>query len=400
MTNKKTNIICLLLFAFITTNMYAQASQELQQDSIPQKDFIDVLHALFKSKKTIIDSSTIKTPKKYVFSVFPIIGYTLQSSLAADLSSNLVYRNGKNDTTSLSAIVAGVSYTAKKQLLFYLQSNIWSENNEWNFTGDIRIYKYPQSTYGLGGYTKETDDYLVNHNFLRLYETAFKRINKNMYLGVGYMLDKHWNITKDRTNTDFDSYGYKKESISSGLSASFLADTRDNPINASKGFFSNFIVRYNTTLLGSNDNWTSLVVDLRKYVKLGKKHTVLGFWTYDWFTLSGKAPYLDLPSTAWDPFNNLGRGYTQSRFRSPNLLYAESELRFNITKNQLIGAVVFANAQSYSEWTTKKFETILPGFGTGIRLKFNKHSRTNLAVDYAFGLNGSGGLFVNFGEIF
>jgi len=81
-------------------------------------------------------------------------------------------------------------------------------------------------------------------------------------------------------------------------------------------------------------------------------------------------------------------------------LYVESELRFNLTKNNLLGAAVFANAQSYSEWTTNKFEKILPGVGAGLRLKFNKHSRTNLAVDYAFGLNGSGGIFVNLGEVF
>ena len=123
-------------------------------------------------------------------------------------------------------------------------------------------------------------------------------------------------------------------------------------------------------------------------------------WTYDWFVLDGKAPYLDLPSTAWDRFNNFGRGYTQSRFRSPKMLYLESELRFNITKNKLIGGALFGNVQSYTEINSNKFEKVLPGYGAGIRLKFNKNSRTNLALDYAFGINGSGGIFVNLGEVF
>ena len=36
----------------------------------------------------------------------------------------------------------------------------------------------------------------------------------------------------------------------------------------------------------------------------------------------------------------------------------------------------------------------------GIRIKLNKYSRTNIAIDYGFGLGGSQGLFVNLGEVF
>ena len=75
-------------------------------------------------------------------------------------------------------------------------------------------------------------------------------------------------------------------------------------------------------------------------------------------------------------------------------------MRFNITRNKFLGAVFFANAQSFTEMNSKKFERVIPGFGTGIRLKFNKYSRTNLALDYALGIDGSGGVFINLGEVF
>ncbi len=396
-------IFSLLFCFFIFSISFSQDTLKHQKDSIPQKDFIDVLHQIFKSKQNANDSTKHSAKNKYQFSILPGVGYTLQSSFVVNVSGNVVYKNGNNDSTNYSALVGGVAYTAKQQLLFNLQSDIWSNKNKWNFSGDFRVYKYPQDTYGLGGYTKETDAILVNYTFLRFYETAFKRINKNLFLGVGYMLDKHWNVTQDKkelTNTDFDLYGHKTESISSGFCINALSDTRDNPINAYSGIYANILFRYNTTVLGSNDNWTSGLIDIRKYIKLDRKSTVLCFWTYDWFVLYGKAPYLDLPSTAWDRFNNFGRGYTQSRFRSPKMLYLESELRFNITKNKLIGGAFFGNVQSYSEWPSNKFEKILPGYGAGIRLKFNKHSRTNLALDYAFGINGSGGIFVNLGEVF
>jgi hypothetical protein len=40
------------------------------------------------------------------------------------------------------------------------------------------------------------------------------------------------------------------------------------------------------------------------------------------------------------------------------------------------------------------------GYGAGIRIKLNKHSNTNVAIDYAFGQGGSQGIFMNLGEVF
>jgi len=56
--------------------------------------------------------------------------------------------------------------------------------------------------------------------------------------------------------------------------------------------------------------------------------------------------------------------------------------------------------RNHSQNRILKIETIEPGWGAGIRLKFNKFSRTNVAIDYGFGEGGSGGLFVNVGEVF
>ena len=82
------------------------------------------------------------------------------------------------------------------------------------------------------------------------------------------------------------------------------------------------------------------------------------------------------------------------------MLYLESEYRFAVTQNGLLGGVVFANAQSFSNWPGKKFDRIAPATGLGLRIKVNKTSRTNIAIDYGFGVKGSRGLFVNLGEVF
>ena len=107
-----------------------------------------------------------------------------------------------------------------------------------------------------------------------------------------------------------------------------------------------------------------------------------------------------LPSNGWDDAYNSGRGYIQGRFRDRNMVYLESEYRFNISRNGLIGAVVFANLQNYSASMFKEYQGWIPGGGMGLRIKINKQSGTNVCIDYGFGRDGSRGFAVNLGELF
>ncbi|MEY3421939.1 MAG: hypothetical protein RIR48_2239, partial [Bacteroidota bacterium] len=153
------------------------------------------------------------------------------------------------------------------------------------------------------------------------------------------------------------------------------------------------------TFLGSDYALQSITMDLRKYIPLFRKN-MLAFWSYNVLTLSGKAPYLDIPYTASDRNSNTGRGFIQGRFRGEKLFFAESEYRFGITENGFIGGVVFANMLSVAEPLQKGLQQIRTGYGAGIRIKLNKHSNTNVAIDYAFGEGGSQGIFMNLGEVF
>jgi len=82
------------------------------------------------------------------------------------------------------------------------------------------------------------------------------------------------------------------------------------------------------------------------------------------------------------------------------MIYLETEYRFKITNNRLLGGVIFANAETFSNNIDIKLGPVYPGWGTGLRIKLNKFSKANLCIDYAFGLNGSRGFFVNLGEVF
>jgi hypothetical protein len=382
-----------------------------QKNSMPndssQTDIIDVLKNAFGPKLFGTRDTLPKRKGKLYLSVLPAVGYSLHTDFAATIGANGAFYIDDPQKVNLSVVNFGPTYTIKRQWLAPIQSNIWTKDNKYNLLGNWIFYKFPEVTYGLGGHTSTADADSIDYKLILFNETVLRSIVPDFFIGVGYALDYHWNITESQSSyegggiTDFDRYGKTSTSSSSGITLNVLYDNRRNPINPPKGYFLNVIYRANYTFLGSDQNWQSVLFDLRKYFKLtSTSDNVLAVWSYTWLTLSGKPPYLDLPSTAWDTYANQGRGYIQSRFKGDDLIALESEYRFGITPNGLIGGVVFADIQSVSNWPSNKIDAIWPGEGLGIRIKFNKHSDTNAAIDYAWGLGGSQGFFVNLGEVF
>jgi hypothetical protein len=370
-----------------------------------QVDVIDLLrHALLRHPTPRV-ADDVKKPGRLYASLLPSAEYTLQTSLAGDLVGNLAFYTSSEVKENLSNIYLNTTFTLKNQVLIPLQGNVWSKGNKYNLLNDWRFEKYPQDTYGLGSLTKTSDADGIDFRYLRFYTTLLKTIAPDFYIGLGYNVDYFYHISEtsppSNTITDFEKYGLHPTSTAAGPTFNVLYDARRNSINPEPGYYASLIYRPNFRFLGSDSNWQSLQFDARAYRRFpaGSKN-ILAFWTFDNFTLKGNPPYLLLPATASDTYSNMGRGYIQGRFRGKNNLYLESEYRFQILNNGFLGGVVFVNAQSFTEPVTNRFEAINPGWGGGLRIKLNKFSKTNICLDYGFGLHGSGGLFANLGEVF
>jgi outer membrane protein assembly factor BamA len=396
-------IVCLILCA---EDAVAQDTAAIVRHRVlpEQIDLIDVGRHLFLRHPKIRSDSVAKTADKVYWSLLPSVEYTLQTAFAVNLTGNAAFYTG-DGAENISNIYLNLTYTQKHQFVIPLDVNIWTRGNKYNIISDWRYAKFPQDTYGLGGLTQEDNGYLIDFSYVRFYQTILKTVAPNLYAGLGYDLDYYWNVHEvglpPGKVTDFQRYGLHPISTSSGVTFNLLYDSRHNAINPEPGNYLNIVYRPNFTFLGSDSNWQTLLIDGRKYIHLpGNGKNILAFWTFDWLTLHGDPPYLLLPSTASDTYVNMGRGYIQGRFRSKNVLYLESEYRFGILSNGLLGGVVFANAQSYTEPSSGRFEAVSPGWGAGIRIKLNKFSHTNIALDYGFGLHGSKGIFANLGEVF
>lgn len=379
------------------------------------KKCIGTLLIIFICQQAITAQSTLSTKqsgaekknKKIQVVVLPSIGYTLQTSWAAVLSTNISFKssNKGESTAKISVINGSINATIKKQIIVPIQASIWSKNGKWSWISDFRYMKYPSVTYGLGINTLAKDEFSIKYGYVKLHQTVLRGINKNLFIGGGIYYDrfdavKQLNIPAG-TITAFDKYGFSSSSSTTGPVLRILYDSRNNPTTPKNGWLINACIRNNLKLFGSNVNSTFLLFEWRKYFSFPKKsNNTLAIWNYYNYTLSGNPYYLMLPSTGWDDNYNTGRGYIQGRFRDKNMNYAESEYRFQLSKNEKWGGVIFVNGSSFETSWQKSFSKLAFGYGLGIRFQLNKTSKTNLCVDYAWGREHSHGIFVNIGEVF
>jgi outer membrane protein assembly factor BamA len=345
----------------------------------------------------------------------PSIGYQPVTGLSFGAGGNIAFTVGASATTRLSSISAAASVTLKKYLNLGADFGIFTGRNNWYFNGTNAYQVTAQDTHGLGPHTTSEDAILTTFHFLRLYETAYRKVFRSIFVGAGVNVSAHTNVEpgKDdasRWNTSpyvrytarhgFDLAGQR----SSGVGVSVLIDSRDSSINPDRGWFANAIFRgFFKGFLAGDADWQELVIDCRTYARLTRdaRHK-LAIRAYADLVTGGIAPYFDLPAIGMDSTWRSGRGYSEGRFRGEQLLYGELEYRATLTKNGLVGLVAFLNATTVtnSQSHEQLFDVVSPAAGFGFRLLVNKRSKTNLCLDIGFGSRGSHGAYLAIQEAF
>ena len=380
-------------------------------DSLPRptQDLGDLLRRVLPRRHprpTPADSArAARPPKARALVVLPAVAYTLEARLLASVTASYAFqRPGAN----LSVLATTLTYTQNQQLILAFNGPLWTRGNHSLWLADYRLLHYPQQTYGLGSNASINDATAMNYDFLRLHQSYYHRVGPagHLYVGGGYFLDRHWAIVSVDNNgqplSEISGYrrGVAGSSTSSGLVASVLRDTRANQLRPAPTESYLFLaLRANLRALGSGANYRFFQFDARRYLRGGGTGNVLAFWLYGDFALGQAAPYLDLPATGWDTYSVTGRGYIQGRFRGTGLLYGEAEYRFNLTRSRVLGGVLFANGETARDPRTG-YGRVAPAVGTGLRLCLSKKVGNYLAVDYAFGIQGSQGVFFNLGDVF
>jgi outer membrane protein assembly factor BamA len=376
--------------------------QESVSPTEPTKDLFDLLREL--RHKPPPPAPGPDDYKKWMVAAAPVVTYGPTSGFGVGVAGNMAVYRGFPGTTRISSMVASVTATTKDQVLVNAKINSSALDNRRHFEGDNRLYWTSQKTYGLGTATAEGAAVDQKYDYFRLYETLYQRVAPNAYLGAGLLYSNHRDVRPGEGEAEAAWPSSPYVLSSAGVSLSALLDSRDGPINPSRGWYANLTYRaFFDGFLGGASNWQQLSYDGRTYLRLtpDARHK-LAFWVSGDFVVAGTAPYLDLPATGMDTYGRAGRGYPQGRFRGQSLVYGEAEYRWTVTKNGLFGMVAFVNTETLSSKETgeKLFDSFAAGGGFGFRLMLNKRSQTNLCLDIGWGKDGSSAVYFAVQEAF
>lgn len=389
----------------------------------PLYDIVDLFKDInpFSRKKTkdqVVEKNRSAITYLPNFNYNPSIGFQLGLKAVGGLYF------GDPNTTSMSIFATAANYTTRGILFGYVFHDIYTNNNDWNLKGSLLAAKMVGLDYGMGmGSPLEnpTDDEAIINNperrrFVNKYtlytfsERVYKQLAPGLFLGAGAYFELKRNIETVGSDIETPNTIYSKwngfnsnRNNNNGLMFNLQYMNRDNPNSAYNGIYSDVVLRSNQTWLGSSQNAIQLLTDFRKYFQLSKEkpNHVLAFWYYGSYNLNGQLPYLDLPGTGKDAFSRSGRGYTNGYFKGNSYAYGEVEYRFPILRNQFLSGVAFANVQTVDDQVGNKlFKQYQPAAGAGLRVLFNKATRTNLCIDYAIGKFGQKGLFLGLNEAF
>jgi len=389
---------------------------------VAQKDITDVVRSIFNTKPKE------KQDEKASIALLPVLGYN--PSFGFNIGVNIVAGKqfGPKSNTIYSVFNISFSYSTKQVVPLRARHNMFTPGNKWNWQGDWQISKMGIVDYGagIGIYkhikeafsfydipTKNIDSaFPIKYSYLKLFEKAYRKIGKYWYIGGGVAFDVYDKIQDERLNkifiTPHKRYSLRNEFDTTSYAANgFLLalqyNSRDHPIRSYGGVYADVNLRFNQTWMGSSRNAILLTYDMREYFSLSQRNPdhVLAFWQWAYFKLDGAIPYLEMPGTAHDTYNRGGRGYTFGRFKGPSYACFETEYRFPILKNKLISGTCFFNFQTASnDQSIKIFENWASAAGAGLRILFNKNSRSALCLDFAKGQSGAYGVFCGLNEVF
>ena len=277
-------------------------------------------------------------------------------------------------------------YTLNEQVVFWLNSNIFFPGEDQIFRLQSSYSYYPDQFWGLGNETdyQAREDYSLKQFFFN--PQYLYRVYKKFYAGVTYEF-QNTNDVLYHENGIFDQQqvvGRNGGNVS-GIGMLATWDTRNNAFSPSRGSFTEMNFTGFSNAIGSDFNFSSFSVDLRKFLRL-HINTVLALQGVVKLT-KGDVPFRNLAMLGGP---ELMRGYYKGRYADEDMMVYQAEVRQFLFWR--LGITAFVAAGQVSPETNKFYlDGFHAAYGAGVRFLLNEKEKLNLRVDY--GRSQDGGAF-------
>lgn len=335
-----------------------------------------------------------KKEKKIDIIPLPVLYYAPETKFGFGALASMTFKLGKNkEATRSSNLQTYFLYTQQGQMDGTARYTLFTNEEKYVIQGRFTYLYFPEFFYGIGNNLPAENEELVSYKRVRIRNRVLRKVSKKLFAGLQYRYVEMFQVEPTaggllETNR---VPGYNG-SIVSGLGAAVVFDSRDNILNSYKGAYLE-LSNYNYfSGLGSEYDYNSITVDLRKYFKLfpNREH-ILAIQGYGNF-INGTAPYKEMSEFGM-------RGYYLGRYRENDYISAQVEYRLPVWR--WFGMAAFTGVGDVANDISKfSMANLKASYGIGLRFKIDKKNKTNIRVDYGLGSDGSSGFYLEIGEAF
>jgi hypothetical protein len=156
-------------------------------------DLIDLWHKVRRKKLTPEEEAAAADPKTRMRAIAPVIGYKPSSGAMIGLAGNAARFLGDPATTRISSAVASLTFSTKNQTSVSVRLDASGSEDRWSLDGDNRLQWTSQDTFGLGTTTPD-DPVNMKFDYIRLYETAYRKVYRRLHAGAGFHYSAHTGV--------------------------------------------------------------------------------------------------------------------------------------------------------------------------------------------------------------
>jgi len=347
-------------------------------------------------KKSFTEKMEITIEKIFRYAPLPAVGYSTETSWSFGLAKYNAFRiRSKHLPDSLvqdSKVVVSGSYSLNKQYNFSIDADLMHGDNRWNTFLKFSVKGFPSIFYGVGNHTLKEEGVLTDFKNVSFSPGVNYDLVRRNFIGIKYTLNDYFKVAPLDSVPDEEPYR-KNEGLESGMEIRYFFDSRDNRARTARGvyLFTSFDIF--DKVLGSDFDFRTFTLDLRGFFSPLPRLTLAA-------QLYSRVQGGDVPvqSLAYVGGNRLLRGYYSRRFREKSSLLLQGEVRFPIV--WIFSGVAYGGmgqvAPRYGEMGWNAFHY---AGGAGLRVMFDKKSRSALRFDVSFSDEGHT-IYFGFGEAF
>lgn len=340
-------------------------------------------------------SDSFDAKKGIDWGVMPGPFYTPELGLGIGTAVVGMYRPDPNDTVSQNSTLTLSGYFSSTGAFgVTLQNYAFFAEDDWRFFLNGALSNTPTYFWGQGFTAGDNDSQKQQYTaqVLDLRPTLYRRLDPNVYFGVGWTLNaQHAGEIDDNDPPNIQQTADGASILSSGGSVELSWDDRDFVPNPRRGQYAS--VRYTrfTPQTGSDTRFDQYQLHYSRYHSLDDNNVLA--WELDGAFTQGDVPWSMMPLLG---SNQRMRGYYEGRYRDKNVVSGQLEYRRKLDWRHGVVAWLGAGTMGPSFHALDDGRW-LPSAGIGYRFEFKP--RVNVRLDYGIG-KGSNGFYFQVGEAF